>query len=98
MFNEKSNVWIQIYKGITIAQFIVSVLSGMIIGALEASRLWYMNTSLLFFLRERGGIINFFVWIILGFVIGFVPLVVNMLIIQFLNNVQLIREKVEKKE
>ena len=34
--------------------------------------------------------------VLCGFIIGFVQLVANMLIIQFLNNVQIIREKLEK--
>lgn len=41
---------------------------------------------------------EFLSWMLLGAVTGFVQLVINMLVIQLLNNVQIIREKMEKME
>jgi hypothetical protein len=37
------------------------------------------------------------VWVLIGGIVGFWQLVPNMLIIQFLNNIQIIREKIESK-
>ena len=41
-------------------------------------------------------VFDFLVWAILGITVGFIQLIFNMLVIQLLNNIQIIREKVEK--
>ena len=86
MFNEKSSIWIKIYKTITLIIFWLYVLAGvvMFLMGLEGS-LWWID----------GGIIDGIIGLAGSFIAGYITLVVNMLIIQFLNNVQLIREKLE---
>ena len=86
MFNEKSSIWIKIYKTITLIIFWLYVLAGvvMFLMGLDGS-LWWID----------GGIIDGIIGLAVSFIAGYITLVVNMLIIQFLNNVQLIREKLE---
>ena len=86
MFNEKSSIWIKIYKTITLIIFWLYVLAGvvMFLMGLDGS-LWWID----------GGIIDGIIGLAGSFIAGYITLVVNMLIIQFLNNVQLIREKLE---
>lgn len=91
MFNEKSGKWIKIYKGITVALFFVFIVFGMVAGIGDA--------SCSFFDIDLGGdigLFDFLIWVVLGSFVGYVQLVFNMLIIQLLNNVQIIREKNEK--
>ncbi len=86
MFNEKSSIWIKIYKTITLIIFWLYVLAGVVMFfmGLDGS-LWWID----------GGIIDGIIGLAGSFIAGYITLVVNMLIIQFLNNVQLIREKLE---
>ncbi|MBE6534000.1 MAG: hypothetical protein E7678_03405 [Ruminococcaceae bacterium] len=91
IFNEKNKIWIQIYKIVTVSLFFVFVLFGFIAGLGDVSGE--------FLDIELGGdtIFDLFVWLIACSLVGFIQLVLNMLIIQLLNNVQLIRENIEKK-
>lgn len=92
MFDEKSSKWIRIYKGITIALFFVFVLFGLIAGIGDAS-----GEILDFGIGgDDDGFLDFIIWLIVGAGVGFIQLVANMLLIQLLNNVQTIREKLEK--
>ena len=46
---------------------------------------------------EYGGFFGFILGALAGGFVGFIQLVINMLIIQFFNNVQIIREKIESR-
>jgi hypothetical protein len=80
LFDEKSGVWIKIFKALTILLFIIIVI-GSIIYAIEDS---------------PGGFFGGLLVVIAGVAIGFVFVAGNMLIIQLLTNIQIIREKIEK--
>ena len=42
------------------------------------------------------GFLDFIVWVIASGFIGFIQLTANMLVLQLLNNIQIIRERLEK--
>lgn len=89
MFNEKDSKWIKIYKNITIIIFVIFIIIGTTIG--------YGDYSGEFFDVDLGGdtLLDYIFWILIFSTIGFMQLTFNMLIIQLLNNVQIIREKME---
>ena len=99
MFDEKSCKWIQIYKVLTVIIFLVIIAFGIIAGFGDGTTLfldedpWPGNDGILDDYFELG---DFIIWILASGIVGFIQLVSNMLVIQFLNNVQIIREKVEK--
>ena len=82
MFDEKSEKWIQIYKYVTIALFFICIAIGILLGLLP----FYITGS--FFL-------DLVLWAVIGAIVGYIQLTANMLLIQFFNNVQIIREHVE---
>ena len=73
MFDERNDIWIRIFKGMAIVEFV-----GMIIAGLVLAINWEM-----------------FLWFLVGLIAAFVTLPLNMLMIQFFSNVQMIRENVE---
>ena len=80
MFDENSEAWIRIYKSITVVLFWIFNISGLVAGIVVGGS-------------------NFIVCIMLllaGVFLACIQLVVNMLVIQFLNNVQIIRKKIEQ--
>ncbi len=89
MFNEKNCIWIKIYKIITISTFFAIITFGVIAGIGDA--------TCEFLDLDLGGdtILDFVVWVLASGVVGIIQLVSNMLLIQLLNNVQIIREKAE---
>ena len=91
MFDEKSTKWIKIYRGITIVIFWICVVGGLLGGIGDATA-GFLDFGLG---GDDDGFLDLIVWVlgIGGF--GCIQLVVNMLIIQLLNNVQIIREKIE---
>ena len=86
MFDEKSPKWIKIYTGFTKVMFWLYIVAG----AFMCFAGWVGELDLI----DEGFIDGLVAMICFGLV-AFVHLTVNMLIIQFLNNVQLIREKLE---
>ena len=88
MLDEKSEVWIKYYKTFTIVMFWIFLFASIIMCFIG----WYGNALYITDLPFFNGIIC----LLIGAFVAFGHLIVNMLIIQFLNNVQLIREKVEK--
>ncbi len=90
MFNEKSHAWIKIYKIITIVLCFTFATLGFIFGIGDASA-EYMDIGIG---GDDDGFLDFMLWQIVGVAVGFIHLVSNMLVIQLLNNVQLIRESV----
>ena len=86
MFDERSEKWIRIYKNITVIMFWLYVAAGVIMFFLGLSG----DIDLL-----DGGFFDGLMGLAAGVICGYIHLVVNMLVIQFLNNVQVIREKLE---
>ena len=86
MFDERSEKWIKIYKNITVLMFWLYVAAGVI--------LFFMGLSGEIDLLD-GGFIDGLLGLAAGVGVGYITLVVNMLVIQLLNNVQIIREKIE---
>ena len=80
MFNEKSGIWIKIYKVAIIVLLFVCIIGGFIIGSTTHS------IGLAYLGCVRGGV---------G--MGFIQYVLGMILINFLSNVQSIREHIEKR-
>ncbi len=76
MFNENSNIWIKIYKALTIIIFFILLIGGVFAGA---------------FLRDINDVASALSFPI-GIISAFGELVFNMLIIQLLSNLRVIRE------
>ena len=87
MFNEKSAKWIKIYKIFVIVSFFVLLLGGVLLGILDV-------TCVVDIMYDDG--IDLVIWTLSGVITAFLELVCGMLILNFLNNVQIIREKIEK--
>ena len=81
MFNEKSPIWIKIFKTIVIVMFFISLLSGVVLLATDI-------------LEEEIA----FLGILGGVVVAFIELCVGMLVINYLSNVQRIREILEENQ
>ena len=88
MFDEKSSRWIRIYRLVAITVSWIFVISGLV----SAYCCWYFDG--IFGIGDSWFVIVSLA--ICGFVVGYIHLVINMLVIQFLNNVQIIRQKIEK--
>ena len=87
MFNEKKAIWIDIYKTIVILSFWGYLIGGILLGPIDGFG----------FIEIFGlGGISLFLWPIVGVILAFTNLVSGMLIINFLNNVQAIRMKIER--
>lgn len=91
-FDEKDRKWIRWYKVVAIALFFIYALFGLIAGIGDSSA-EYLDIGIG---GDDDGFLDFILWVLIFGGIGYVQLVANMLIIQLLNNVQLIREKIEK--
>ena len=76
MFNENSSIWIKIYKALTIIIFFILLIGGVFAGA---------------FLRDINDVASALSFPV-GIISAFGELVFNMLIIQLLDNVRVIRE------
>lgn len=88
MFDEKSDKWIRIYKHWSLTCFAILILGGIIFGILDLTA----TVDILY----DDNILDLLLWTILGIVFGFSQLVYSMLIINFLNNVQIIRVEIDK--
>ena len=86
-FNERSSIWTKIFKVYTIVMFWLFVIAGFILCCLGWDERFIITDS-----SFLDGIIVFGC----GCFLAFTQAVVNMLILQLLNNIQLIREKIEK--
>ena len=89
MFDERSEKWIKIYKNITVIMFWLYVAAGV--------AMFFMGLDGWFGWLDDG-FLDGLIGLAAGVGVGYITLVVNMLVIQFLNNVQIIREKIENKE
>lgn len=87
LLNEKSQLCIAIYKGFTKAMFFLYLLVAFFFCILA----WSSNVFL-----TGSPFLDGIIFLVGGLIIAVVHAVVNMLIIQFLNNVQIIRKKIEK--
>lgn len=86
MFDETSGKWIKIFKGYAVAMFWLYIT----VGAIMCLVAW---SGELGFIDE--GFFDGIICLAGGFILAYAQLVVNMLVIQLLNNIQIIREKVE---
>ena len=93
MFDERSGKWIKIYRGLTIVLFWLYIAFGILAGIGDSSA-WFLDIGIG---GNDDGFLDFIVWVLAGGFVGFIQLVTNMLIIQFFNNVQIIREKIESR-
>ena len=95
MFNEKSSIWLDLYKGIIIVIFwllCAGIILYLILGILAFGSV--ENTAII-----NGRTVLFFFAELLGFIIGTILWdVVGMLSLNFFNNIQLIRENLEDKK
>ena len=73
MFDERNDMWIRIFKGMAIVEFVGMIIAGLMLA---------INLEM-------------FLWFLVGLIAAFVTLPLNMLMIQFFSNVQMIRENVE---
>ena len=95
MFNEKSSIWLDLYKGIIIVIFwllcagiiLYLILGILAFGSVENTAIINGRTVLFFFAKLLGFIIGTFLWYVVG-----------MLSLNFFNNIQLIRENLEDKK
>ena len=84
MFDERSDKWVRIFKGYTQVAFWVEIVASAVLCICGwADLIWITGSPFLDGLILLGG----------GIVIAYSNLVINMLMVQFLNNVQLIRKK-----
>ena len=90
MFDEKNSRWIKIYKKITIITFFAFIIFGVIAGIGD------VTSEFLDFDLGGDTFFDVIVWVLACGAVGFIQLTFNMLVIQLLNNVQIIREKAEK--
>ena len=89
MCDERSQKGIKIYKNITVIMFWLYIAAGV--------AMFFMGLDGFFWWID-GGFLDGIICLAAGVIVGYINLVVNMLVIQFLNNVQIIREKIENKE
>ncbi len=90
MFNEKSTKWIKTLKTFTIVMFFVFLLAALVLSIISWS-----GAELLF--DDAAAFFEGLIFLGIGAFVAISQLVINMLIIQLLNNVQIIREKIENK-
>lgn len=81
MFNERSDRWLSIFKGIIVFMFWANILAGLILGFAFAGDMGF------------GG---FLLFLVSGAAAAFLTLVIDMLVLQFLSNVQFIRQRMEE--
>ena len=92
-FDEKNVIWIKIIKKLSIVSFVILVLAGLVdfvcVNILSdwLVPLWY--SAEIFFERIR-----FCFW----FLLAFIELSFSMASVNFLNNIQIIREKLEQSD
>ena len=87
MFDEKDPKWIIIYRGFTKVIFWLYVIATvMMFFAGWSGAFWWTDSEIL----------DGLICLVSGGFAAFIHLMANMLIIQFLSNIQLIREKLEK--
>ena len=86
MFDERKPIWIKIYKALVITSAIIILLVGFFLAKEEAT--WYSYGSHF----ELGEFIVYFAMVV---AVAAIDLSAGMLVVNFLNNVQIIREKLE---
>ena len=89
-FDEKSPIWIEIYKKAVIISFWFLIAAGIVLGICD-------STATIDILYDDT-ILDLLLWPVVGAIVGFGELVCGMLTVNFLNNVQAIRVKLEEKD
>ena len=89
MFNERSAVWIKILKIIVVATFCITVLAGIVFGISDMT-CGFNDADII----GDDGLGDLLIWIIIFGISAVIELTVGMLVVNFLTNVQDIREKI----
>lgn len=87
-FNEKSDIWIRKLKHWTIIIFYLELIGFVVLGISDATNKFTV-------LGSEFGYSAFAVWTFIGLLLAFLTKTINMLVLQFLNNINTIREKIE---
>lgn len=97
MFNETKGIWIEVYKGFTILLSISILLGSIALGCAMIKEGGFAGGLLYeaFGLEPRIELLGC-IFIFVGVIFAFIVLAANMLILNFLKNVQIIREYSEK--
>ena len=91
MFDERNPIWIKIYKTVVILSAIAILIAGFIWAKEEAT--WYSSWSG----KANFEFGEFIVYFAISAAVAAIELAAGMLSVNFLNNVQIIREKLEEK-
>ena len=89
-FDEKSNKWILTFKSWVKLIFWLEIIASVIFGFLDGIAEEFIGYEL--------GVLAIPIWILIGISVAFFNKTVNMLILQFLSNINTIRENLDKKE
>lgn len=90
MFNEKNPIWIKIYKIAIIVTFVACLVTAIVLPICS-----FNDAELL--MCDDYAEIEALILFVAGVITAFATLASNMIILQFLNNVQVIREKLDNK-
>lgn len=93
MFNERSEVWIEILKYVVIITFFLFILAGLVCGISDAG-----CGAFDYDIVGDDGLGDFLVWVIAWGATAMFELVVGMATVNFLTNVRDIREKLFESE
>ncbi len=88
MFNEKSAVWIARYKKWVVVNFWVLLIGGIILGIGDLTT--YID------ILWGDSILDLLLWPIVFAILAYFELLFGMLVLNLLNNIQTIREKIEQ--
>ena len=88
MFDEKSSIWIARYKKFVIFSFWALLIGGILLGIFDITA----TIDILF----DDTLLDLLLWSVIGAILAYAQLLSGMLLLNFLNNVQTIREKIEQ--
>ena len=83
MFNEKSDVWLKILRYLAVFMFGIEAIGAAVLGICGLLEVFYLTDS---------AFLDGMILAILGYIVAFGHLIANMLVLQFLNNVNEIRQ------
>ena len=89
MFDERSKVWINVFKNVVVATFCIFALAGIVFGISDMS-CGFVDADII----GDDSIGDFLIWVIIFGIPAALDLSVGMLMVNFFTNVQDIREKV----
>ena len=89
MFNERSQIWIRIFKTVVVVIFFIFALAAVVFGISDVT-CGFIDVDII----GDDGLGDFFVWIVILGIPAVMDLSVGMLMVNFFTNVQDIRQKV----